>query len=205
MNKALSFILIINILIPETTHYWNLGIAIKNQKVTTKIVQKEIDLNTFFVEQKSSYKKNTQTSEPMYTLNTDYMIEPRSIDIHKKEEAVGNNRASIKELILNEEYFEAAKQIVYIDDGQALIEFESLEELYYWSAFVYYNLGNQSAAYENIEKLSNRSDCPKTLFLEALILKETSIKEAKRILNQIITQFPNNDYSAYAKNLLLDN
>tara|TARA_Y100000741_G_C17835680_1_gene388391 strand:- start:105 stop:485 length:381 start_codon:yes stop_codon:yes gene_type:complete len=116
-----------------------------------------------------------------------------------------NFSENIKELILNEEYFNAAKQIILLDNTSILEEFSSFNEFYYWSSFVFYNLGNYVEAKNNIMLIDDRENSPEMLFLEALILQETGQDElAANLFQLIIHQFPQNDYAGYAKNILLE-
>ena len=105
---------------------------------------------------------------------------------------------------MGEEYFEAAKQIIYLENSDTILEeFQDWNDFYYWAGFVYYNLDNYSVALENIEKISNQKENPETLFLEALIIRETgNPEESNLILKYIIEEFENNGYSEYARDIL---
>ena len=201
MNKTGLF-LIISMLFAERVNYWNLGISIN--RTSQRTVQKTIDINNFFAETATYQKTPNKFNESIYTLETNYLIEPTSFFIDKNIETKDAND-SVKNLILNEEYFEAAKQIIYLADDKILSEFSDFDDFYYWSSFIYYNLENQPEAYNNIIMISNRENNPEILFLEALILKSIGqFKDSERILNQIISIFPNNDYANYSKNILLE-
>ena len=57
----------------------------------------------------------------------------------------------------------------------------------------------------DIKQISNLEN-PEEIFLAALILKKNNQRdEANVFLEQIINQFPGNDYTDYAKNLLIEN
>ena len=191
---------------PEQTKYWSLGVVVTNQTKKV-IVQKEIDLNNFLVE-KAAHISQPETPNNIYTLKTNYLIEPEAINVETFNDKNANihKEIFIKDLILNEEYFEAAKQILYIEQkNTALEEFDNWDDFYYWASFVYYNLGNHNLAYKNINLVSNKENNPEILFLESLIIRDYGDKDQSNlILKRIINEFPHNDYSNYAKDILLD-
>ena len=115
-------------------------------------------------------------------------------------------RAKVTDLILEEEYFEAAKQILYLEKNELILEeFQNWDDFYYWSGFIYFNLGNYNEASSNISKISNKDKSPETLFLDALIYKEMGDTEsAHLILKYIIKEFSDNEYSGYARDILDD-
>ena len=202
MNKIL-IILMVTLIFSERVHYWNLGIAIN--KETKRTVQKIIDIDSYYADS-APYKKtkNTFNEEPVFTLQTNYLIEPESIFIEQPVDPL-NLKKPIKTLIVNEEYFSAAKQIVNLEDSQIFSEFYNMDDFYYWSSYVFYNLDNHEEALRNISMIVNREQDPEMLFLEALILENLGeIKSSESILIQLISQFPNNDYSDYSRNILLE-
>jgi hypothetical protein len=202
MNKIL-IILMLTLIFSERVHYWNLGIAIN--KETKRTVQKIIDIDSYYADS-APYKKtkNTFSEEPVFTLQTNYLIEPESISIEQQVDPL-NLKTPIKTLIVNEEYFSAAKQIVSLEDSQIFSEFYNMDDFYYWSIYVFYNLDNHEEALRNISMIANREHDPEMLFLEALILENLGeIKSSESILIQLISQFPNNDYSDYSRNILLE-
>ena len=202
MNKIL-IILMVTLIFSERVHYWNLGIAIN--KETKRTVQKIIDIDSYYADS-APYKKtkNTFNEEPVFTLQTNYLIEPESISTEQQVDPL-NLKNPIKTLILNEEYFSAAKQIVNLEGSQIFSEFYNMDDFYYWSSYVFYNLDNHEEALRNISMIANRENDPEMLFLEALILENLGeIKSSESILIQLISQFPNNDYSDYSRNILLE-
>ena len=202
MNKIL-IILMLTLIFSERVHYWNLGIAIN--KETKRTVQKIIDIDSYYADS-APYKKtkNTFSEEPVFTLQTNYLIEPESISIEQQVDPL-NLKTPIKTLIVNEEYFSAAKQIVSLEDSQIFSEFYNMDDFYYWSSYVFYNLDNHEEALRNISMIANREHDPEMLFLEALILENLGeIKSSESILIKLISQFPNNDYSDYSRNILLE-
>ena len=202
MNK-IFIILMLTLLFSERVHYWNLGIAIN--KETKRTVQKIIDIDSYYADS-APYKKtkNTFNEEPVFTLQTNYLIEPESISIEQQVDPL-NLKTPIKTLIVNEEYFSAAKQIVNLEGSQIFSEFYNMDDFYYWSSYVFYNLDNHEEALRNISMIANREHDPEMLFLEALILENLGeIKSSESILIQLISQFPNNDYSNYSRNILLE-
>lgn len=193
----------LTLIFSERVHYWNLGIAIN--KETKRTVQKIIDIDSYYADS-APYKKtkNTFSEEPVFTLQTNYLIEPESISIEQQVDPL-NLKTPIKTLIVNEEYFSAAKQIVSLEDSQIFSEFYNMDDFYYWSSYVFYNLDNHEEALRNISMIANREHDPEMLFLEALILENLGeIKSSESILIQLISQFPNNDYSDYSRNILLE-
>jgi len=189
-------------LVSERVNYWNLGISIN--RTGQRTVQKTIDIDNFFAETATYKKTPNKFNESVYTLETNYLIEPTAFFVDQNRGTKGAND-NLKNLILNEEYFEAAKQIIHLADNKILSEFSDFDDFYYWSSFIYYNLENQSEAYNNIIMISNRENNPEILFLEALILDSIGqLENSERILNQIISVFPNNDYANYSRNILLE-
>ncbi|MBI89571.1 MAG: hypothetical protein CMG60_05730 [Candidatus Marinimicrobia bacterium] len=203
MNKAaIAIFFLMSVIISERVNYWNLGISIN--KETHRTVQKTVDIDGFFAETAPYHKKQNQAKEPIFTLETNYLIQPTSIQLEGQSEE-GRENENIKTLILNEEYFEAAKQIVSYGPHQIQAAFIDLNDYHYWVSFIYYNLGNQLEAYNNIILISNREASPETLFLEALILdKLGETDNSNYILRQIIKDFPDNDYANYSNNILLE-
>ena len=115
-------------------------------------------------------------------------------------------RTRVTDLILEEEYFEAAKQILYLEKNELILEeFQGWDDFYYWSSFIYFNLGNYIEASNNISKISNKDNNPETLFLEALVYKDMGeIEKAHLILKHITKEFADNEYSGYARDILDD-
>jgi tetratricopeptide (TPR) repeat protein len=184
-------------------NYWSLGVSIKDVSAKT-IIQKEVDLNKLILDSPTK-RLNEEPPRNIYTLKTNYFVAPKSIESsasHDQQKSF--KRASITDLILQEEYFEAAKQIIYLEKNNIILEeFHDWNDFYYWSGFIYYNLGNYNFAHENISKISNQKESPETLFLEALILKDAGhTEESNEVLDYIIKEFSNNDYSGYARDIL---
>tara|TARA_Y100000817_G_scaffold305736_1_gene290145 strand:- start:626 stop:1246 length:621 start_codon:yes stop_codon:yes gene_type:complete len=205
MNNFFSLLLILSIVLCNETKYWSLGVIIKTP-IKTKIIQKEIDLNNFVVDVPSKELKN-QHPRNIYTLKTNYFIAPKSTKYqNENNQTNGFERTKVTDLILEEEYFEAAKQILYLDRNELILEeFQDWDDFYYWSSFIYFNLGNYSEASNNISKISNKDNNPETLFLEALIYKDMGdIEKAVLILKHIIKEFSENEYSGYARDILDD-
>ena len=201
MNKII-LLLLVSMMVAERVNYWHLRISIN--KETHRTVHKTVDIDGFFAETAPYHKKQNKTEEPIFTLETNYLIKPTPawLEGQEDEEIQGED---IKTLIFNEQYFEAAKQIVGVDLDKVQAQFIDLNEYYYWASFVYYNLGNQSEAYNNIILISSRDANPEILFLEALILEKLGeTRDSNHILNQIIKDFPNNDYANYSHNILLE-
>ena len=189
------------VLFSNPVNYWNLGVSIdKKNTPQTRIIQKEIDLNNLVADKSLMAKKE----EGIYTLKTNYFIAPQALNQSETNMIHIEEPLNIKSLILNEKYFEAAKQIININESEILTEFDSIEDYYYWNGFIYYHLGNYDAAYENIQNIIHQEN-PQILFLSALIFREFNIEESNLILEKIITNFPDNDYANYAKNLLENN
>ena len=185
----------------QVTNYWNLGIGIKKEGPQKRIVQREIVLsNTNF------YTQTQRTPQDIYTLQTNNLIAPEKKvqSFLEQKNTITIDSKTIKELIINEEYFEAAKQIITLEERKTEIEFENPDDYYYWSSFVYFNLGNQIKAKKNISQISNKNEDVKALFLESLIIRNEQEKASNSILRNIIKKFPNNDYSEYARSLLID-
>ena len=205
MNNFFSLLLILSVVFCGEKKYWSLGVTIK-APAKTKIIQKEIDLNNFVVDVPSKKLKNQHPSN-IYTLKTNYFMAPKSIE-HKDTNNQTNRfeRTKVTDLILEEEYFEAAKQILYLDKNELIFEeFQNWDDFYYWSSFIYFNIGNYSEASNNISKISNKDNSPETLFLEALIYKDMGDTEkAHLILNYITKEFADNEYSSYARDILDD-
>ena len=186
-------------MLSERTNYWNLGISIN--KETRHTIQRPVDIDRFYSDSYPQYKK--ALNEPVFTLETNYLVSPQEVSADSEPQA---NNHNIKALIVNGQYFEAAKQILFIEDSRILSEFNDLNDFYYWSSFVYYNLGNQLEAYNNISMIESRDSYPEILFLEALILESLGERDSsENTLKQIINDFPDNDYSSYSKNILLEN
>ena len=183
-------------------NYWNLGLAITNQ--SKKVIKKNIKINDIIAEDSYILNKNMT----IYTLDKSYIVEPKKYEnaIYEGEESMGSNYFNdIKSLIANSQYFEAAKKIAEIDEENIEIIFNNFDEFYYNSSMVYYNLGNMEEAKQYIENISNRENNPELIFLEALILKDSSPEKSNSMLENIIKYFPNNDYADYAAAILKDN
>ena len=201
MNKYLFFILV-SMLLCVKNNYWNLGLAITNQ--SKKVIKKDIKINDIIAEDSYILNKNMT----IYTLDKSYIVEPKKYEnaIYEGEESMGSNYFNdIKSLIANSQYFEAAKKIAEIDEENIEIIFNNFDEFYYNSSMVYYNLGNMEEAKQYIENISNRENNPELIFLEALILKDSSPEKSNSMLENIIKYFPNNDYADYAAAILKDN
>ena len=204
MNKIYFATLIFSIfLFAGRVNYWNLGISINDE--SRIVVQKKVDLNNFYAAP-IAYKKKLNSNNPTYTFKTNYIMKPTFIDSKKENQHYETNNQNIKELILNGEYFEAAKHILQLENNNQInSQFSNLDDFYYWTGFVYYNLGNYNEAYSHIKQISNLKN-PEEIFLAALILQANNQRdEANIFLEQIIDQFPGNDYADYAKNLLIEN
>mgnify|MGYP000970679867 CR=1 FL=1 len=202
MNKmALLIFFFTTLFTSEITYYWNLGIAIKKDKPTKRIVQKEVNLSN-----STFYAQAAKAPQGVYTLQTNYLIAPEKQNraLLKSNSFISNSSKTIKELIVGEEYFEAAKQIITLKESEIDTEFESADDFHYWSSFIYFNLGNQDAAMKNIDQVSNKENDVRSLFLESLIMRKTQSQESDNLLKQIIKNFPNNEYSKYARSLLID-
>ena len=77
MNSFLSLLVISGVVLSEQTRYWSLGVA-TNIQPKKKIIQKEIDLNTFVVDLPNN-KHKSQSAQNIYTLKTNYFIAPETI------------------------------------------------------------------------------------------------------------------------------
>ena len=201
MNKFFISILIVSTLTANKTSYWSLGVSINN-KNSKQVVRKELSLNNLTV-QPSSIENNKTT----YTLNKNYIIAPEknynNNDLNSNLENV--EKSNIKELMANDEYFEAAKKLILLNQEDINSIFDNQNDYYYCSSLIYYNLGNKNEAQLNIENISNRENSPEIIFLEALILRGIDNEKSTFLLNSIISNFPDNDYAEYSKNILEDN
>ena len=202
-SYSLYAAIFLSFLLSERVNYWNLGISIN--KDSQVIVQKSVNLNNIKIEVDDlPVLKGAPSHNTVFTLKTNTFIQPKSISINNDIDNYGE-ADNIKALILNEEYFDAAKQVISLDNASILEQFSNLDEFYYWSSFIFYHLGNYFEAKNNIMLISNRTENPEMLFLEALILQasgESSL--AASLFHQVITEFPHNDYADYAKNILLE-
>ena len=200
MNKKTLIFLTISFIFSAQKNYWNLGIRIISDSYEKRIVQREIVLSddTFFAE-----TTNLPSSNDIYALQTNYIIDPQQREKHQEVLFQGDKK-NIQELIINEEYFEAAKYLIGLNNNQINVEFRDMNEYYYWSSFIYYNLGNDAEAKTYIDQISNKETDSKVLFLEALVLRNSNITESNNILKTLIKQFPEDDYAAYAYDLLND-
>ena len=201
MNKFFISILIASTLTASKTSYWSLGVSINN-KNSKQVVRKELSLNNLTV-QPSSIENNKTT----YTLNKNYIIAPEknynNNDLNSNLENV--EKSNIKELMANDEYFEAAKKLILLNQEDINAIFDNQNDYYYCSSLIYYNLGNKNEAQLSIENISNRENSPEIIFLEALILRGIDNEKSTFLLNSIISNFPDNDYAEYSKNILEDN
>ena len=204
MNNFFSILLICGLFFPEQIRYWSLGVAI-NPLPKKVIIQKEIDLNNFFIDEATHVSK-IKTPSNIYTLKTNYFIAPEPVIVEKFNVENNNQRHNVKDLILEEKYFLAAKHILYLEEQESILEeFEDWNDFYYWASFIYYNLGNYDLAYENISAISYKENNPELLFLEALIVRSRGdLSQSNLILSHIIKEFSNNDYANYAKDILID-
>ena len=202
MNKVfLSTLFFTTLFASEVIYYWNLGIAIKKDKPARRIVQKEVNLSNA-----TFYAQATNVPQGVYTLQTNYLIAPekQNLSFLENNNFISKSSKTIKELIVSEEYFEAAKQIIILEESEINAEFESANDFHYWSSFVYFNLGNEDAAIKNIDQISNKENDVRSLFLESLIMRKNQSQKSDDLLEQIIKKFPNNEYSKYARSLLID-
>jgi hypothetical protein len=201
MNKFFISILIAATLVANKTSYWSLGVSINN-KSSKQVIRKELSLNNLTV-QPSSIENNKTT----YTLNKNYIIAPEKNYNHRDliSDVENLERDNIKELMANDEYFEAAKKLILLNQDDINSIFDNQNDYYYCSSLIYYNLGNKNEAQLNIENISNRENNPAILFLEALIFRGIDNKKSTFLLNSIISNFPDNDYAEYSKNILEDN
>ena len=141
-----------------------------------------------------------------YALNKNYIIAPEK---NYNNKALDNDlenfeKYNIKEMMAHDEYFEAAKKLILLNEDDINFIFDNQDDYYYCSSLIYYNLGNKNEAQLNIENISDRENSPEILFLEALILREADKEKSTSLLNSIISNFPNNDYAEYSKNILKD-
>ena len=202
-NYSLYFVLFFSLLVSERVNYWNLGISInKNSQV---VVQKPVNLDNIKIELKElSNPEGNRSGNTVYTLKTNTFIQPKPVFINDDIDSA-KGEENIKALILSEQYFDAAKQIISLNSESILEQFSNFDEFYYLSSLVFYNLGNYSEARNNIILISSREHNPETIFLEALILQEIGESGlAFNLLHQIINEFPNSDYTDYAKNILIE-
>ena len=101
INKCCIVSVFLMVLFSNQIHYWSLGVSIGEKTIRQKtIVQKEIDLNNLVADK----PLRNNNSEAIYTLKTNYFIEPQAfnntdIDIIQIDEVL-----NIKSLILKEEY-----------------------------------------------------------------------------------------------------
>ena len=139
MNNFFSLLLLASISFCVQKNYWSLGVSIKDAS-SKKIIQREVDLNNFVLD---SSIKNSKKEPPrnIYTLKTNYFIAPKSIETENLGYEKNNiKRGSFSDLILGGEYFEAAKQIIYLESSDTILEeFQDWNDFYYWASFVYYN------------------------------------------------------------------
>ena len=198
-NFIFNIILAICVLHADRTIYWNLGVSINKER--SKTIQQRIDLDNFLIE-KAPFSKKTNSGNLAYTLENNYMIEPTITSIENSYE-LRKNKKTVKDLIINEEYFEAAKTIIKLNETNLSQEFNDMNEYRYWSGFVYYHLGNYEEAILQISFIENTDLVPETMFLEALILQKLGQKEkSSELLEEIIENYPHNDYSNYSENIL---
>ncbi len=184
----------------ERVTYWNLGVSINQERQIT--VQQRVDLDSFLID-KAPYSKRTNSGNLAYTLETSYMIEPTIFGYEERGISKERSTKNIKELIVNEEYFEAAKVMIKLNDETREQEFSDMNEYHYWSSFVYYHLDSYEKAISEISQISNRDLAPETLFLEALILQKLGqMQKSTKLFEEIIDRYPTNDYSNYSKNIL---
>ena len=204
MNKALLLLITFSLFFSSKTNYWNLGLSINSQ--SKRVIKKNVKIKDIAAEE-SNILKNFH-GNTIYTLDKNYIIEPEK-RTNNIDENSGQHRPeyfyNIKELIANDEYFEAAKKLILIDEENIELIFDGYNDYYSSSSIIYYNLGNMEEAYFNIEKIDDRDNSPDLLFLEALILQSVDIKKSKSLLEDIINHFPGDDYAEYAKDILKDN
>ena len=203
MNKVFLLFLMTSIFFSNKTNYWNLGVYI-NENNTKKIIKKDMSINDLAIEE-SNIANNNQM---IYTLNKNYIIEPEKKEIFldfNSNDYEGEYFADIKFLMANDQYFEAAKKLILLDDNDIPSIFDNQNDYYYCSSMIYYNLGNIHEAYFNIDQISDRQNDSKILFLEALILQEIDIEKSYSLFDRIVKEFPDDDYAEYAKNILKDN
>ena len=203
MNNFFSLLLLFSMVLCAQKNYWSLGVSIKEPS-NKKIVQREVDLNNFILDSPTSFSRE-EPPRNIYTLKTNYFIAPKPMGSENPSYKNNNiKKAKITDLILEEEYFEAAKKIIYLENNNSILEeFRNWDDFYYWSSFVSFNLGNHDDAYHKISQIANKENSPETLFLEALITKDRgNSEESNIILKYIIKEFSNNDYSGYARDIL---
>ena len=203
MNNILLLFLAGSILFSNKINYWNLGISINNN--SKRVIRKDINIDNIIIEESNVFQTNKGNT--IYTLDKNYIIEPEKHQNILKENTIEYGVEyfyNIKSLIANNEYFEAAKKLISIDEESIRLVFDGQDDYYYYSSIIYYNLGNMNEAYLNIENISNRHNDSKTLFLEALILQSIDAVASVSLLLDIIEYFPNEDYAEYAKNILKD-
>ena len=201
MSKITFFILLAT-LFGIQTNYWNLGLSITDK--SKRVIKKDIQINDIVAESTHVLNKNTT----IYTLDKSYIIEPQKHEnvMYEKSEAVSAEYFNdIKDLITNNQYFEAAKKIVEIDRENIEEIFNDYNDYYYNSCIIYYNLGNMEEAKYYIENISGRENNPELILLEALILRDTNSQKFKYLLENLIKNFPDDDYADYAAGLLKDN
>ena len=200
MNNIFICFLIISGLIASKTNYWNLGVSINN-KNSKRIMRKELSLNNLEI-QSSSFNRNKTT----YTLDKNYIIAPeKNYNNRELDSDLENTKKyNIKDLMANDEYFEAAKKLILLNQDDINFIFDNQNDYYYCSSLIYYNLGNKNEAQFNIENISGRESNPEIIFLEALILRDIDKEKSISLLNSIISNFPNDDYAEYSKNILKD-
>ena len=203
MNKAFLLLATFSFFFSSKINYWNLGLSINSQ--SKRVIRKNVKINNIAVEESNilkSFHGNT-----IYTLDKNYIIEPEKLT-NNIEEKTGQHSLeyfyNIKELIANDEYFEAAKKLILIEEENIELIFDGHNDYYYCSSIIYYNLGNMEEAYFNIEKIFDRENSPELLFLEALILQSVDIKKSESLLGDIINHFLDDDYAEYAKDILKD-
>ena len=203
MNKAFLLLITFSLFFSSKTNYWNLGLSINNQ--SKRVIRKNVKINDIAVEESNILKRFHGST--IYTLDKNYIIEPEK-RTNNIEENIGQHGSeyfyNIKELIANDEYFEAAKKLILIEEENIELIFDGHNDYYYCSSIIYYNLGNMEEAYFNIEKIFDRENSPELLFLEALILQSVDIKKSESLLGDIINHFPDDDYAEYAKDILKD-
>ena len=123
MNKSIFILLIATLLFSHETNYWSLGVSI-NKQLKKTIIQKEIDLNNLVAESPTySSKKVKNHQNNIYTLKTNYLIDPESINVdYLKVKNHIIESTNINDLIINEEYFEAAKLIIHLESKNEILK-----------------------------------------------------------------------------------
>ncbi|MAV65363.1 MAG: hypothetical protein CMG00_09260 [Candidatus Marinimicrobia bacterium] len=206
-NKTRTLIIIaIGFLVSGTDDfnkkYWSLGVQIKKSNPKKVVVQREYSL----YKQDHANSQVIKRSNNLYAQEINYLIDPEKVEIEnkkQKKDSPKSDNKSIKNMIINENYFDAAKAIISLKEEDIGSQFESKDDYFYWSSLVYYNLGNEQEAIFNINQIMG-SKTPEVLFLKGLIFQNSDIKRFETILNQIINEYPNSDYSKYSKDLLKD-